>query len=278
MKLIFLSLLFACSGKSSDTGSEDTGSDTDTDTDTDTGSDTDTDSGDTTDDGLFGGIDYVLIDSQGYTPISESIYLSFPSESEFQFSGDCNSFFGEFSVDGSTFATTGIGGTEIGCSPELMAEDEWLVDFFLGSPTFDLQSDSLSFEKDGVTLVFGDRDEVIPDAAFEETVWVIDTFIDGDAVSAYNLNSTPSVRFGADGQIDLNTGCNGGLGEYTLNGDSLSVTMTAYTDAFCDDDNAQAAESIIVSVFMGPTVELELNEDRLTLTNGDRGIGAYASE
>ena len=268
MMFISLSLFIACSGKSSDTAAADTGGDTST----------DTDSGNATDDGLFGGLDYVLVESDGYSPVAETIYLSFPNETEFQFSGDCNSFFGEFGVDGSTFIASSIGGTEMACDTDLMTEDDWLVSFFSGSPSFEFSGSNLSFEKDGVTLVFGDRDEVIPDAAFEETLWIIDTYIDGDAVSAYNLNTTPSVRFGSDGQIDLNTGCNGGLGEYTVDGDSLSVTMTAYTDAFCDDENAQAAESMIVSVFMGPTIEVSLNENRLTLTNGNKGIGAYASE
>ena len=275
MPILLFSVLAACSGKSQDSAdSQDTGSDADTDT--DSGSDTDTDTS-TNDNSMFAGLEYVLIDSQGYTPVSEEIFLSFPYGSEFQFSGDCNSFSGEFSVDGNTFIANTIGGTEMGCATELMAEDEWLVNFFSSQPTFDLLQDSLVLESNGVTLTFGDRDDVEP-VPFEETLWIIDTFIDGDAAMAYNLTSVPSVRFGLDGQIDLNTGCNGGLGEYTLDGETLSVNMTTYTDAFCSDENAQNAESIIVSVFMGPTVAVEASETRITLTNGNRGISAYASE
>ena len=260
MMFISLSLFIACSGKSSDTGSE-----------PDTGSDTSTDA-------LFAGLDFILIESEGYTPVSETITLGFPSETEFQFSGGCNSFFGEFDVDGDTFNASSIGGTEMGCDTDLMTEDDWLANFFSSSPTFDFQESTLSFENEGVTLTFGDRETLIPDASFEETLWIIDTYIEGEVAIAYNLITTPSVQFGSDGSIDLNTGCNGGFGEYSLDEDSLSVTMTAYTDAFCDDEDGQAAESIIVSVFMGPTVEVELNENRLTLTNGSRGITAYASE
>ena len=81
--VISLSLFIACSGKSSDTATADTG-------------------GDCTDETqampqmmacLKGWTMYWL--SQMDTALLETIYLSFPNETEFQFSGDCNSFFGE---------------------------------------------------------------------------------------------------------------------------------------------------------------------------------------
>lgn len=275
MPILLFSMLAACSGKSQDSGElQDT--DSNPGADTDTNSDTDSDTN-TSDDSPFAGLDYVLTDAQGYTPVSQAIYLTFPSGAEFQFHGDCNTFYGAFSINGNTFNAGNIGGTEMGCDNALLAEDEWLVSFFYSQPTFDLRQNSLVLESNGVILTFGDRDDEEP-VPFEETLWIIDTFIDGDAASAYNLTSVPSVRFGLDGQIDLNTGCNGGLGEYTLDGETLSVNMTTYTDAFCSDENAQNAESIIVSVFMGPTVAVEASETRITLTNGNRGISAYASE
>lgn len=255
MIFFLFSTLFACtSDKSTDTG----------------------DNSDTSDiNSPFAGMDYILVDTEGYDPISETISLSFMNASEFRFSGDCNGFSGSFSTDGSTFTTTMLSGTEIGCDMSLHNEDDWLVAFFTASPSFEFQEDSLILQSDEATLTFADRDVVIPDAALENSLWIIDSFIDGEDISTMNLTSIPNVTFSADGQVDLNTGCNGGFGVYALSGDTMTVTMEGYTDAICPDDISQSAEFYVTSVFMGPTLGVSLDENRLTLMNGSIGISAY---
>ena len=223
----------------------------------------------------FAGMDYVLIDAEGYAPVSERISLYFSSASEFGFSGDCNSFSGSFSTEGSTFTTTMLIGTEIGCDMSLMNEDDWLVSFFTAGPSFEFQDENLIFETDEATLTFGDREVVVPDAQLEDSLWIIDSYINESVISTVNLASVPNVTFSGDGRIDLNTGCNGGFGVYELSADTMSVTMEGYTDAICPDDDSQAAEFHLTSVFMGPTLTVSLNENRLTLMNGTMGISAY---
>ena len=258
MSLFLTTFLFACFDKSQ----EDTASDTSDPSDSSSFS--------------FEGLSYVLTDSEGYTPVAQRISLSFSSNEEFSFSGACNSFGGEFETDDDTFVVNSLYGTEIGCSEDLAAEDDWLVSFFTSSPTYTLQDDAIIFQNDTATLTFSDRESTIPDARLVDTVWLIDTYTDGPVAQAFNLDATPSVSFLGDGSIDLNTGCNSGMGQYSVDGDSITVNMDAYSDAICEDELLNGAEAHIVSVFTGPTVTFSITENRLTLDNPDNGKGLGA--
>ena len=265
MFLFLTAHLIACFDKPQDTGEDEPDI-------TDSGDTDDTDDTSTTV-GVLEGLDLVLTDAQGYSPVSERIALSFPSGAEFQFAGDCNSFFGEYTLNDNLFVVSGVGGTEMGCETQLMEEDEWLVSFFTSSPTFEVQDEILVLQSGDVTLTFRDRDSQIPSLPLENTLWRIDSYISGDIAMAMNLDNIPSVVF-ADGEIDLNTGCNSGMGQYTIDGDSITVFMDAYTDAICGDEIAQEAEGHVVNVFMGPTLSFSIRENSLTLLNGDLGLGA----
>ena len=261
MSLFITTLLFACFDKSQeDTASSDPNNTADS------------------SNPSFEGLDYVLTDSEGYTPVAERISLTFSSNDEFSFSGGCNSFGGDFTAEDNVFVATSVYGTEIGCSSDLAEEDEWLVSFFTGSPTYTLQDDAIIFENDSATLTFSDRESTIPDTRLVDTVWLIDTYLDEDFALALNLDVTPSVSFLADGSIDLNTGCNSGMGQYSLDGDSISVTIDAYSDAICEDELINEAEAHIVNVFIGPTLTFSITENRLTLDNpaNGQGLGAGA--
>ena len=273
MTILYLTIFTACSDKAQDSGnSQDTADTADTNI-VDSG-----DSGDSGDDDLaLSGLSFILIDSEGYQPVSQQLSLSFPSSTSFEYSGDCNSFFGDFRIENTTFVVDGIGGTEMGCSSDLATEEDWLISFFTSGPTVGFDNDDLIFQSNGIALIFGDRDTEIPDAPLLDTQWIIGGYIDGDTESAYNLSNIPNVRFDSEGSIGLDTGCNSGIGTYTLNdNDTISVTMEAYSDATCPDDSSQDAESHITSVFMGPTLSFSLNENNLVLMNGTLGLSAMA--
>lgn len=223
----------------------------------------------------FEGLDLLLVESEGFPRVSDRISLSFPSETDFNFSGECNSFGGGFMVEDNIFIATEVYGTEVGCNSDLMAEDEWLVGFFVNSPTYSYTDDNLIFGSADATLTFANRESQIPNTALEDTTWEIDSYYEGDIIFAMNLPTTPSMVFGSDGSINVNTGCNDGMGQYSVAGDTMTVTMDAYTDAFCEGD-VNAAESHIVRVFMGPTLTFSISENRLTLMNDDLGISATA--
>ena len=110
-------------------------------------------------------MDYVLLEPMD-TALLQTIYLS-SNETEFQFSGDRQQLLWRIRIDGSTFIASSIGGTETACDTELMTEDDWLVSFFSGSPSFEFSGSNLSFERRGHLGLWRSR-RGIPDAALKK--------------------------------------------------------------------------------------------------------------
>jgi heat shock protein HslJ len=85
-------------------------------------------------------------------------------EGELRFRGDCNHFFGEGSWTDGRFRTGSMGGTEMGCSPEAMARDAWLVDFFATADRLERTSSGVSIHR-GEDAIRFDRTGDVPEPA-----------------------------------------------------------------------------------------------------------------
>ena len=259
-----LSILLACGDKSEDTVSqvEDTGSN----------------SVEAPD---FVGMDFLLESSDGHQVLAGYASLGF-SEMDgefvgFQFQASCNSFGGRFLLDDGVMTMEDLSMTEMGCEQSAMAEDDWFADFWMSSPSLNLDGSLLTVSQGEDTFYFRDREIVTPNLSLVDTLWLIDTFIDGDSASNYALNQDPSVEFISDGTVSVNTGCNDGGGTYTVDGSTISVSIDTYTDAICEDQSGQDAESHIMSVLAGE-VEYSISIDRITLMNGTKGISAQVEQ
>ena len=259
--LTTLFVLLACGDKSSDTSTAN---------DTATG-DTATTEGNYE----FQGKDFVFQSAQGFSLIGESMRLQFAAaDLEMSFQADCNSFFGTYSVDNGTLQVGAMGGTEMGCDTALMEQDNWLVSFFTSGPSVVYESDTLTFSNSDATLIFQDEEVAVPDLNLQDISWEIDSYIDGEVVTTYNLQSTPNFMFASDGTFSLNTGCNGASGTYTDTSGSLSISIDVITDAICEGD-INTVEGHVFQIFNG-NPSYEIDAQRITLTAGDKGISAYA--
>ena len=262
MILLINTILFACFEGTQDSSAEDTSSEA-------------TDSSEQPEDLPaydFVGLDLILTDAQGYEPVSERISIAFSSDEAFDFSGDCNLFTGEYTVDEDIFNGIVMTRTEMGCSDELMTEDDWLVSFFDGSPTFSFSEDgSMTFQSSDATLTFSNE---YPNINLVGILWEVDGYINGDSASAWNLETNPSFTFLDDGTIELNTGCNSGTGQYTFEDAEISVTNQSYTLMSCDDPDIMEMEEHVINVFSGSTLSFSIDQNRLTLMNGGVGLTA----
>jgi heat shock protein HslJ len=256
----FMTLLwmFACGDKANDTATTD-------------------DTATTTEESYsFQGIDFRFESADGFRLVGDSMSLSFPSDSlEMRFSAGCNTHYAEYQVNNTVFETSMMSATEMGCDTALMDQDTWLAEFFMSSPTVEHDGDMLRFTGSDATLVFIDEEVAVPDLMLTSLTWEIDTYIDGDAVSAYNLNVLPNVYFAPDGTFTANMGCNGAGGSYSDDGGTLTLTFEMMTEAMCEGD-LNTVESHIFNV-LNNTPTYEIDGERLTLMAGERGISAYAS-
>jgi heat shock protein HslJ len=196
------------------------------------------------------------------------IELSFP-EGQIAASAGCNSFSGTADWEGNTLVVTGMGGTEMGCDPKLMAQDEWLTGFLTSSPSVVVEDDRLTMTGGGTVVTFVDREVAIPDAALEGTTWVLDgigTGGDDGAVSSVPAGVTSTLTIDGD-KLGVQPGCNTGGGSVTVTDDTLDVGPIFTTKMFCGGARTEV-EQTVLGVLTGQ-VDYKLDESTLVLTKGD---------
>jgi heat shock protein HslJ len=196
------------------------------------------------------------------------VALSF-DDGQVQASAGCNSLFGAARWDGSTLVVSGMGGTEMGCAPDLMEQDNWLVGLLTSSPDVAVSGSQLTLTSGDTVVTFLDREVAIPDAALEGTTWILDgigTGGDDGAVSSVpaGVRSTLTIK---DGKLGVEPGCNTGGGSVEVTDDSLVIGPIFTTKKFCGGPRMQV-EQTVLGVLVGE-VDHDVDESTLTLENDD---------
>jgi len=195
------------------------------------------------------------------------------------FSATCNNFMGNATWTDGTLRTGALGGTQMGCEPEAMAQDEWLTDLFAGAPEFAVDGTGFTLSHDDVTLVLRPRVEVEPDLPLEGTDWTLDGLGSGGddgAMSSVPAGVRSTLRID-DGRMTLELPCNGKPQPAVEVSDAeLVVDGYATTKMSCGED-ADSVESAVTLTLQG-TVGYEIEAGRLTLTGADGGVLTYVAE
>ena len=226
----------------------------------------------------FVGMDFALESADGYELVADGARISFPSETDFSFSAGCNNLGGTFTVEEDVFTLGDASTTEMGCDTALMEEDSWFASFFQSSPVLSFDGERLTFTGTEATLVFLDSEVATPDQDLVGSTWEIDTFIDGDSASAYNLAEAPTLLFSADGNVEIFGGCNSGGGSYEVGDDgSISFSNLVSTEMACDD-LTMTAEDHVFGVLGESGLTFEIDASRLTIMGATRGIAGSMIE
>jgi heat shock protein HslJ len=194
-------------------------------------------------------------------------------------SAGCNSMGGTASwTDGTLRVDAGsLATTEMACEEPLMKQDVWFSKFLTSSPTMAQDADSLVMTSGDTVIVMTDEEVVVPDAQLTGSEWVLDSITTGSTVSSVPSGVTSTVRFGSDGVVTVQLGCNSGSGPYTDSGDVLSVGPLVTTKMACQPPAADV-ESAVDSVLDGDvsyTIDgnaLVLTPTRVTGSNNPDGL------
>ncbi len=235
------------------------------------------------DEASFMDLDYHLESAEGFEPAEGStIRLGFRegemSALGFNMHGGCNSLLGDFTLADGVMSVSQIMMTEMACATELMEQDTWLVTFMSASPAYVYNDRRLTLTGSDATLVFLDRELADPDRPLVGPLWTIDNYLDGMANTAVNLVNRPTVQFGEDGQVSVDTGCNTGGGTYTVEGNTIAFSPMNFTRMACVDEDASWAESHVQSVLDGATVTYEIDANHLSLNGESKGLGASTDQ
>jgi heat shock protein HslJ len=184
----------------------------------------------------------------------------------------CNSLGAPYSVEGDTLALEGAGMfmTEMGCDEARHEQDEWLSDFLMSDPSFELDGDELTLTSDEVTIEFLDRETADPDRKLVGTTWRVDTILDGD--SASSVPGVVTLEFTDDRSFTVTakdcTSANGSveIGDGTLDFGGFTV----------DDIGCPSPWQETLNVLRAGETTYTIEASRLTIEADTKGIGAIA--
>jgi heat shock protein HslJ len=203
--------------------------------------------------------------------------LGFPDVGTLDADAGCNSFFGDYRIEGGTLVVGELGATLIGCPPELQQQDEWLSAFLDAGPAVTLDGNTLTLTGVGTTVVLQDRAAAAPDVPLEDTRWIVDTVSTADTVEELPQDTTAYVEL-VDGTVRGSTGCSDFTGPATVGADTIDFGALEITERACPDQDlaGPAVEAQVLAVLSGQ-VAYEINGERATLTHGSgRALGLRA--
>jgi heat shock protein HslJ len=175
----------------------------------------------------------------------------------------CNHYSGSYTLDGEVLAIDGLGGTGMGCDPDVLAAETAFLTA-LGS------ADRMT--RDGADLVLTgadgslrfSRQEPVPDRELAGTTWTLDTLVDGEVASS--VLGSPTLELTPDGTATGSTGCRGFLGTWQVAGAVLTLDMTR-DDIGCPEDLGRQDEQVLA--VLDAAAQFAIDGDRLTLTAPD---------
>lgn len=220
--------------------------------------------------------EFLLDEVTGYDPVADTtIRLGFSAE-EIRFSAGCNSHMGSYSVENGVLVAGAFGATTMGCTQALMTQDAWLADFLSSDPALALEGDTLTLTGESATLVLLDSEVANPDRPLTGQTWTIDSIITGEVVMSVAQPLTPTVTFGTDGSLTIETGCNVGEGSYEVTETELTFGDITYDEGTCADAETAAFASQIQQVFVG-SATYSIDEARLVIEGPELGVYAQSA-
>lgn len=177
-------------------------------------------------------------------------------------SAGCNHLSGAVDIRDERLVVGPMGGTEMGCPPELHAQDEWLMSFLTTGPAYRLDGDRLTLESGDTVIELLDREVADPDRPIEGTVWEFNGIIDGDAVSS---PPSPATVLFSDGRVEVTIpNCNSGSGPAEVRDDgTIEIGEIVRTLIGCPEAEART-EGAIFGVLQGE-ITYEIHAGSLTL-------------
>lgn len=201
--------------------------------------------------------------------------LSF-SASDIGASAGCNHMGGTYRIDGGRLIVDDLGTTDMGCDPDLMAQDQWLSELLGTGPAISIVVNDLVLQAGSVSITFVDREVAEPDAKLVGPTWTVESIITGDAVASVPAEPVATLVFREDGTLEVNAGCNRGSGTWEAVAGGIEVGPLLLTKMACEKDGA-SLESAVLSVLETGTIGAQIDSSLMTLTAGNQGLMLRAS-
>ncbi|HWP63533.1 MAG TPA: META domain-containing protein [Candidatus Binatia bacterium] len=186
-------------------------------------------------------------------------------------SAGCNQLGGQYRLDGDVLVVTNAAVTEMGCDPARHAQDEWLFGLLGQRPVVSFDGDELTLTADTTVIAMVDRRILEPDLPLVGTEWVLTSILSGEVASSVPAGVVAWLRFGDDGQVAVETGCNSGGGRYRVDGDRIVFGDLILTKRACVGPEGQV-EAAVLAVLGAGEVRFGIDGSTLRLVAGSAGL------
>ena len=125
---------------------------------------------------------------------------------------------------------------------------------------------------DGVRLSFGssDADELLVGT------WTITGVATGDSVDSVIVGTEPTITFGDDGEVTMETGCNTAGSTWELDGDELTVGRPRSTLMACEDPPGVMEQEAALLRALESAARVEIAPGTLTILDAEGSIAMTA--
>jgi len=191
-------------------------------------------------------------------------------------SAGCNTIGGAYAIADGRLLVSDLSTTEMGCDPDRQTQDEWLASFIGARPTLTLDGSDLTLQAADTVVTLLDREVAEPDRQLIGPIWTVVSVISGEAVSSVPDGVLATLRFTADGTVEVQTGCNRGGGPVSIEGDTLRFGDIGTTLIGCGGAQAQM-EAAMLALLNADAIGFRIDASTLELLAGGTGFQLQGS-
>lgn len=199
-------------------------------------------------------------------PADARVDLTFEDDQAGGTSG-CNSYRGEYTVDGDSLSFGPLAATQMACEQPLMDLEAAYLAALADVSGFEVDAGGdliLTGGEVSLSYVAEPPPEPLP---LTGTEWTLTTIASGDAVSSTIAETEVTAVFAEDGTVAGTDGCNRYVAEYSVSDGSMTIGDLAGTMMACEPDVAAQAQDVADA--MAATASYEIDGSSLSLFDGD---------
>jgi heat shock protein HslJ len=182
----------------------------------------------------------------------------------------CNHYGASATIEGTSISIDGVGGTEMGCHPDVAETEARYHSALLAVETIERTGDTLTLDGADAKLVFGFVPPP-PTRGLTDVRWELQSLIHGHGSDATASSVSPShLYFASDGAFEGSTGCRVVDGEWIEEADRITFTSFGAEEGDCSDELAEQNNTIIN---LGDGFTFDIEGETLTIYGRFSEIG-----
>jgi len=218
---------------------------------------------------------WLLSDLNGEKPITgTAITAEFDKDGRVGGTSGCNNYSTTFTVDGNqlTFGDP-VASTMMACPEPIMEQERDYMQTLAVTSTFEISNEELIFkDSNGNEVARFDAVE----QGLEGTSWQVISYNNGKGgVTSLIIGTEITAKFGEDGQLTGNSGCNSYFAEFKTDGDNIIIGTAGSTEMAClepegvmeqEQQYLAALETADTYKIVGLNMEMRTSEGSLVAT------------